>query len=106
MNRKRVILTSCSIILLCTAIIVGMTFALFSEQMKLTNHLKAGELSITLTRTNLKYSTLDGKGYLKEVVVEKDEDFTASNSANKNSSPSVFSKAIFILSSLALSTMV
>lgn len=84
MNRKRVILTSCSIILLCTAIIVGMTFALFSEQMKLTNHLKAGELSITLTRTNLKYSTLDGKGYLKEVVVDKVEDFTSSNSANKN----------------------
>lgn len=84
MNRKRVILTSCSIILLCTAIIVGVTFALFSEQIALTNHLKAGELAITLTRTNLKYSTLDSEGYLKEITVEDDEDFTASNSRDKN----------------------
>ena len=62
MNRKRVILTSYSIILLCTAILVGVTFALFNEQVALANHLKAGELNVTLTRTELEYKTLDNKG--------------------------------------------
>ena len=84
MNRKRAILTSCSIILLCTAILVGITYALFNEKMSFDNHLQAGSLDITLTRTNLKYSSLDEKGYPKEVVIEKDEDFTATNSKDKN----------------------
>ena len=84
MNRKRAILTSCSIILLCTAILVGITYALFNEKMSFDNHLRAGSLDITLTRTNLKYCTLDEKGYLKKVEIEQDEDFTATNSEDKN----------------------
>ena len=89
MNRKRVILTSCSIILLCTAILVGVTFALFNEQVALTNHLKAGDLNITLTRTELEYKTLDDKGYLNVVktgVSQGDDpvDFTTTTNADKN----------------------
>ena len=68
MNRKRVILTSCSIILLCTAIIVGFTFALFTEEVTLKNHLQAGELSIKLYRTELEYTELDASGNLVKRV--------------------------------------
>ena len=43
-NRKRALLVSGSVILLCMTIIVGMTWALFTDTRTLTNHLKAGDL--------------------------------------------------------------
>ena len=63
-NRKRALLVSGSVILLCMTIIVGMTWALFTDTRTLTNHLKAGDLSITLVRNSLTTKTLDGDGYL------------------------------------------
>ena len=47
-NRKRALLVSASVILLCMTIIVGMTWALFTDTATVENHLQAGDLNITL----------------------------------------------------------
>ncbi len=64
-TRKRALLISCSIILLCVTIIAGMTYSLFTENVSVKNHLKAGDLDLKLTRTKLTYAILDGDGYLE-----------------------------------------
>ena len=64
-NRKRVLLISCSVILLCLSVIAGMTWALFSDTEDMNHHLKAGKLEITLLRKKLSGNALDPKtGYL------------------------------------------
>ena len=66
-NRKRALLVSASVILLCMTIIVGMTWALFTDTQKVSNHLKAGDLTITLKRTELTKTTLNASGYLEQL---------------------------------------
>lgn len=77
-NRKRALLVSSSVILLCMTIIVGMTWALFTDTQKVTNHLQAGDLSITLKRTELTKTTLNAQGKL----VTSDPDTTTKNFSN------------------------
>ena len=64
MNRKRALLASGAVILLCITIIFGMTYALFTDTQRVTNHLKAGDLQITLKRTELTKTTLNAEGKL------------------------------------------
>ena len=64
MNRIRALVTSSAIILLCITIVFGMSYALFTDTQKVTNHLKAGDLRITLTRTELTKTTLNAEGKL------------------------------------------
>ena len=73
-NRKRTLLVSGAVILLCMSIIVGTTWALFTDTQKVTNHLKAGDLTATLTRIALTKKTLDDDGYLVETEVQKTTD--------------------------------
>ena len=68
MNKKRLLLVSCSIILLCMISIVGMTYALFSSSVRVRNHLVAGDLNVELHRTGLEYMVLDSNGVLTKVV--------------------------------------
>ncbi len=82
MNKKRVMLISCAIILLCSCIIVGMSYALFTASVSVKNHLQAGNLEITLTRTNLEYSVLNDQGELAKTTNTERFDFT--NSTEKN----------------------
>lgn len=82
-NRKRTLIVAGAVILLCMTIIVGSTFALFTDTRTVKNHLQAGDLSITLTRTNLTKTTLDGQGYLvEEPTVTTDVDFSAPTTEN------------------------
>ena len=69
-NRKRTLLVSVAVILLCMTIILGVTFALFTDKETIENHLVAGDLSITLNRVSLVKTTLDEKGYLKELPAD------------------------------------
>lgn len=63
-SRKRSLIVSGAVVLLCLTVIVGMTFALFTDTQKVTNHLQAGDLKITLKRIELLKTTLDENGYL------------------------------------------
>jgi len=80
--RRRDILISCSIILLCLAIVVGVSYALFTDSVSVQNHLQAGTLDIDLYRTNLKYNVLDNDGYFKEVTNNTLIEFTDSTEEN------------------------
>lgn len=78
MNKsRRSLLVACSVILVCLAVIVGSTFALFTDTVQVRHHLKAGKLDITLIRTNLKTTTLDNTtGYLVDKENPQDVDFS------------------------------
>ena len=77
-NRKKALLVSTAIILLCMTIIVGMTWALFTDTKTVSNHLQAGDLSITLKRTELTKTTLNAQGKL----VTSAPDTTTKNFSN------------------------
>lgn len=64
-NKKRILITSFSVIILCLCILVGVSYSLFTDSETVTNHLKSGDLDITLERTNLEYVTLNEQGYLE-----------------------------------------
>lgn len=91
-NRKRAILIACSVVLLCVALISGMTYSLFTESFTVKNHLKAGDLNIMLTRTNLEYRVLNDSGYLEvtknDTVVELSD--TRVNLDGSVKTPNVF----------------
>ncbi|MBR7161892.1 MAG: SipW-dependent-type signal peptide-containing protein [Clostridia bacterium] len=80
---KRTLLVSISLILICMSIIIGTTWALFTDTQEVSNHLKAGDLDVTLTRVGLTKTTLNKEGYL--VTLAKDEtpkDFSKATSEN------------------------
>ena len=77
-NIKRALFVSASVIMLCMTIIVGMTWALFTDTQKVTTHLQAGDLSITLKRTELTKTTLNNDGKL----VTSAPDTTTKNFSN------------------------
>ena len=82
-NRKRALIVSGAIILLCMTIIAGTTWALFTDTQTVSNHLQAGDLKITLVRTELTKRTLNSVGKL----VTSDPDTTRldfSNSTDEN----------------------
>ena len=69
-SRTRTLLMSCLVILLNLTLIVGVTWALFTDTQKVSNHLQAGDLSITLKRTELTKTTLNANGYLVELPTD------------------------------------
>lgn len=81
-RRKRILIASGAIILLCMVIIVGMTSALFTDSKRVTNHLQAGNLEVGLKRTYLEYKVLDDDGKLALTTDDSVEDFTDSNGEN------------------------
>jgi len=70
--------------MLCLALVAVGTYALFSDQVTLENHLQAGTLDVTLTRTSLKTKTLDDTtGFLVDNPVN-DEDVDFSKPTTRN----------------------
>ena len=63
-NRKRALIVSGAVILLCMTIIAGTTWALFTDTQTVSNHLQAGDLKISLARTELTKRTLNSVGKL------------------------------------------
>ena len=81
-ERKRTLVISGAIILMCLAIIFGMTVGLFTDSEIVRNHLKAGDLEATLTRTYLEYNILDENGRLQVLKAEGDFDFSTASTNN------------------------
>ena len=75
-NRSRAMIVSSSIILICLTVLVGMTVVLFTEQEVVGNHLRAGDLNITLERTKLTSTYLTNLGELDTIVNDEVKDFT------------------------------
>ena len=69
--------------MLCLTLVAGGTYALFSDQVTLTTHLKAGTLDITLQRTNLDTKSLDyDTGFLTTVNNPEIVDFSKPTNRN------------------------
>ena len=73
---SRIILVAASVILLCSVIIAGATFALFSESKEITVHLQAGKLDVEFYRDGYSYTVLQDDGTLKTVTGGTRVDFT------------------------------
>lgn len=79
-NRKRALLVSSALILLCFTIIAGMSWALFTDAETLNHHLRAGDLDITLIRTHLTTKSLNlATGFLVNTESPADVDFSNTN---------------------------
>ncbi len=64
-------------ITVCIALLVGGTFALFSQDITVTNHLVAGNIKASLTRERLEKDYLDKDGQIKKADPNTDSmDFT------------------------------
>ena len=82
-TKRRSIILSAMTLMLCIALVAGGTYALFTDSVKLTNHLQAGTLDITLVRTNLKTKSLNQTtGFLVETENADDVDFSKANGDN------------------------
>lgn len=81
-RKKKVLFISGLVIVLCICITTGMSYAMFTDSISVTNHLQAGNLDITLTRTKLEYCVLNDDGELEVVTVEENFDFTTSTDEN------------------------
>ncbi len=67
-------------LVLCVALIVGGTWALFTDEVKVNNHLSAGNLEVGLKRVDYTEYVLDGTtGLMTTKVDDEDIDLTVNN---------------------------
>ena len=64
-KKARVLLISMTTVCLCLALLVCATYALFSDQVKVNNHLEAGSLEIGLVWTGYQKCELNAQGVLE-----------------------------------------
>ena len=81
-KRVRAITLCCLTVLCCIAIVVAATFALFSDQVQVTNHLQSGSLKVTLAREGLVSTMLAADGTLNTVTDNTKKEFTNGSTDN------------------------
>ena len=81
-NGAKKFLVTTIVLLLIAAFGVGASYALFTDSVKVENHLEAGTLDVTLTRTDLTYTQLNKEGYLVPVTVTKNLELTNPTESN------------------------
>lgn len=82
--KVRTLITACVMIILCTVLIVGGTYALWTDTASVNNHLIAGTLDVKLERVSLTKTYLDSTtGYLVTTLPDTNVvDFSDNNSKN------------------------
>jgi len=69
MNMKRAkLLTAIGALVVSLALLVGGTYALFTDSATITNHLRSGDMQLTLIRTDYQHMMLDEEGYVADVT--------------------------------------
>ena len=82
-TKQKSVLMSVLVLVLCLALIAGGTYALFTDQVTLTNHLEAGQMDITLKRIKLETWTLDTEtGFLVQETDDTVVDFSEGTDKN------------------------
>ncbi len=76
-KRRKILLFSMLTLCICTALIVGGTYALFSDKDVYENRLQAGKLDVTLKRTAFSGQYLNSDGYMAPLLDNTEEDLTA-----------------------------
>lgn len=90
MKKSRVTTVFVSVVLVL-ALVAGLmvaTYALFSDQTRVNNHLQAGTLQIELYRTNLTYTDYDAEG--GKITVDEDVNLTTASEATVFASANYF----------------
>lgn len=84
MSKKfRAITLSCITVMVCMALLVVGTYALFSDEVSISNHLQAGNLEVNLVRTAHSNTLLNNQGVLATTTVDNENvDFTGKNNEN------------------------
>lgn len=85
-NKVRTLLVACVMIMLCVATVIGGTFALWSANVSVENHLTAGSLKVKLERIILTKTYLDDEtGYLLVSAPDTTTvDLTSTSTSNVN----------------------
>lgn len=84
-SKIRTLLMASVMIMLCAAMIVGGTYAMWSDEVRLGNHLVAGKLDVKLERISLTKTYLDNAtGYLVTESNANVVDFSDSESTTEN----------------------
>lgn len=73
---QRSTLVTVLMLVLCLALVAVGTYALFSSSAEIKNHLQAGKLDVTLTRTKLTTYSLNGDGELEKTENNDTVDFS------------------------------
>lgn len=81
-GKIRTLLIACVTTMLCAAAVVGGTYALWSDQVQVTNHLSAGKMNVTLERVSLTRTYLDEDGYLVTQTDDETADFSGESTEN------------------------
>lgn len=82
-SRYRTALTACLIIMLCVAMLIGGTYALWTKDVTIGNHLTAGKLDVKLERIGLTKTYLDeASGYLTSDSNDEVVDFSGVTTRN------------------------
>ncbi len=81
-GKVRALLSASIMTMIGAGLLVGGTYALFSDTAKVTNHLQAGNLKISLLRTKLTKTNLDDDGFLKTSTDSTEKDFTGETTDN------------------------
>lgn len=76
-SKVRALLIASVMIALCTAMIVGGTYALWSDSVTVSNHLSAGTLKVGLKRTYLEKYTLGANMYMQTTTDDTETSTTA-----------------------------
>ncbi len=78
-KRTKTLLLSMLTLCICTLLVVGGTFALFTDSVTVNNHLSAGNLDVGLYRTSYKECVLDTDGLMAESAENTDRVNLATN---------------------------
>ncbi len=82
LKRSRTLLSASVLMLVGVGTLVGGTYALFTDTAKVTNHLKAGNLNISLVRTKLVKNTLNNEGVITSSTNTTEVDFSGESQEN------------------------
>lgn len=72
-GKIKALLMASVMIMLCSVMVVGGTYALWSDSVKVNTHLSAGTLKVELTRTYLEKYTLNDNMYMEKTTDAEEE---------------------------------
>ena len=88
-KRTKVLMLSMMILCLSVAVVVGSTYSLFTGEVNVSNHLKAGNLKIGLDQTSFTETVLDDNGKLVPKTTNEVIDLTTDSNSVFNISNAV-----------------